>query len=147
MARPKKQSEDDILKAAMERVQSEQGSGEEPTGSSRSKGKNSTVAAETPEPVAKSGKQAMVCYKPLEQGDPIFTIFFGMKFEANIPRATTNVELIKLARANPWFTVDGNPAPKRVIPTPARDDSLDARSGLPGGLDPSKHEVDAEDVI
>lgn len=137
-------SEDDILKEAMERVRAEHATREEADAES---GEDEDEAAEAKPPkkgaaVAKSGKKSTVTYKPKE-GDPPFTIWFGMKFEANLPRETSNPELIKLASQNPWFSVDGKPPAKRVVAKLVPTE----REEIADHLDPSKFtEIDAADA-
>lgn len=139
----------------MERVRSEQGGGdevEEPkqTAATASKKKPAAAAPEdTGETVPRSKKAAKIAYTPLDAEDPSFTIFFGMKFSANVEREVTNLECIALAKQNPWFKVDGKQGPKRAKLQPRDDDGLAARSGLPDGADPAKAEVEAtaEDFV
>lgn len=95
--------------------------------------------ARRPEPL-KPGVHT-VTYKPLEDGDPFRTVFFGMRFEANIPRETSNLELLKIAQGNPWFSVDGKPPVKRAKPMRREEDP----DGLYPGMtveDAEKHEFD-----
>lgn len=139
----KRKTEDDILKAAMARVAAAQG-GEAPTLTTPPKIK-AKEKAETAAP--KSTKSAEVAYTPLDEGDPVFTIFFGKKFKANLPVTVTDQECIDKAKSNPWFSVDGKPGPKRVKPQPREFDPDAAMSGLPAGFDPAKHEVELEEGL
>lgn len=148
---PDRKSEDEILQNAMERVQREAGDDEDGAEAAPEKpaepkpaGKrNQAASASAPELPRSKKKAVIVAYTPLEEGDPVFTIFFGMKFTANLPREVTNEEAIKLARNNPWFTVDGKHHARRVKPGAPEEDENQVRSGLPDGLDPDKHEVEA----
>lgn len=88
-----------------------------------------TVAhVEQPQPTAPTKRLApgvhTITYRPLEDGDPFRTVFFGMHFEANLPRETSNVELVKIATTNPWFSVDGKPPAKRGQPVPVDEESM-----------------------
>lgn len=154
---PTKKSEDEILANAMARVQNETGGdadeAEEQTqaavAASKTAASKKKPATAQPELPRSKKKPALIAYTPLEEGDPVFTIFFGMKFTANVGREVTNEEAINLARNNPWFTVDGKHHTKRKAAQPRDEDDLAARSGLPDGLDPEKAEVEAtaEDFV
>jgi len=126
--------EKDILKDAMTPHAEEQA---EPTATKRKYNKKKPAAVV---PQEKVPKMAMISYVPLDEGDLSFTVFFGMKFKANIPREVTNPDAIRLAKHNPWFSVDGAPPVKRAAQRPPRDTSEDVRS-VP--LPPGAHEIEA----
>lgn len=148
-AKTTRKTEDQILQEAMERVQNETGDDGAAEPPAVRPGKTKTVpAVELP----RSKKVAMVAYIPLDPEDAAFTIFFGMKFTANVPRETSNPELIALARQNPWFSVDGKPGPKRAAPVKRDDaDDLSARAGIPASMASMKEveigDSDGEDEV
>ncbi len=54
-----------------------------------------------------------VTYVP-QEGDPSTVTWNGHKFTANVPREVSNAEMLKLAATNPWFDVEGSPAPTAI---------------------------------
>lgn len=149
-AKAKRKTEDEILKEAMERVRAEQATDDTEVDEAppKSGAKLKVTSDNAKGPKGAKGKSAQVAYHP-GRDDKSWTVFFGVKFDANLPREVFNADLIALARTNPFFSVDGKRAPKHAKPIPVDEEerSLDARSGLPGGADPEKYEVEVEDVL
>ena len=141
MAAPRKKDEQDILKAAMTpETEPEDTIAEKPA----IKGKGKVKKKPAPvKPQIIGPKEAMITYVPLDEGDPVFTIWYGIKFAANVPKKVTNRELITSAIKNPWFSVDGKPPPKRPARRKPRDTSDDVKSIA---VD-EKNEVEVEDAL
>lgn len=137
---PSRKTEDDVLAAAMARVQADNGADEVETK------QTATQINAKPKTKKADGKTHTITYVP-RPGDDAFTVWFGMKFAANVPRETTNPEMIELAKTNPWFSLDGaKPVARKLPPKPDAELSLENRSGLPNGADPEKYEIEAADV-
>lgn len=95
-----------------------------------------------------SAKGAMITYHPGRE-DKSWTVWFGIKFDANLPKQVFNQELIGLAKNNPWFSVDGKRATQHKKPIKNDDEELDysTRSGgskMPDGEDPEDVEVEMQ---
>lgn len=95
-----------------------------------------------------NAKGAMIVYHP-GRDDKSWTVWFGIKFDANMPKQVFNQELIGLAKNNPWFSVDGKRAAQHKKPIKNDDDEMDysTRSGgskMPDGEDPEDVEVEMQ---
>lgn len=136
----KKADEDDILKAAMAKEAEDTEAEHESDGPAAPVVKVASAKGKKVEPLQ---QEAMIAYHPGDEDAPV-TIWFRMKFRANVAIKVTNPELIALAKQNPWFSVDGVRAPMPVKKVRPRDTSEDAMSGLPPGFN-EKQEVELAD--
>jgi hypothetical protein len=144
MAAPRKSEEKDILKSAMASDAAEEGDHEETAPAAKAAGKGKgKKKPEFVKPALAGPKEAMITYTPRVDGDKAFTVWYGIKFTANVPKKVTNRELITSALTNPWFSVNGKappPLPKQQAP---RDTSEDVKAQV---ID-EKLEVEAEDAL
>lgn len=70
---------------------------------------------------------AEITYRPRE-GDPATTVWNKLTFEANKPRTVSNPDVIKAARGNPWFEVDGEKAPEKKAGPPKTSEEYRAHA-------------------
>lgn len=86
---------------------------------------------------------AKITYVPKHEGDPLKTIFHGIKFEAN--KAVEGIEhalLIRQASKNPWFKVEGATPEQLAEPKPAPVPALTIPGAVKPGA-PDKPETNA----
>lgn len=65
-------------------------------------------------PKAAQAGEVNVTYRP-KDGDPISTTWHGIKFHGNIPRLVADQSIIRMAKTNPWFEVEGHERAKHVV--------------------------------
>lgn len=146
---PTKKSEDDVMKAALARVQEGR---DDPADveakefkrlQAEDRKRKEKQEREHQKHLDQIPDEVEVTYHALDAGDPAMTIFRGVRFKANVPVKVSDKELILSAKANPWFSVDGEQAERPETPPPREPDEQEARSA--DWINPGD-EVEATDV-
>lgn len=66
-------------------------------------------------PKVQNSGEVNITYRPKE-GDPVNTTWHRIRFVGNVPRPVTDQAIIRLAKTNPWFEVEGHERAKEALP-------------------------------